>query len=178
MFVRTQQTLCLLILVAGCTETAPERTPPSPATVGQSLKPIPPLLPITISDVLQLPDIAIDEADGIGPGRRYWHLITGRGFPYVYAEAHDEPFLTKLEVAVYTSEPGTIGDHLKIIHDTFCRLRPDDPWIKATWPDSGASGFSLPASVDHDGMTLAISREEKSTKLTVTATEQGQENLK
>ena len=176
MSVRLLQTLCILTLVAGCTDQSAYRDSPQPSIPNHPAKAIPPLLPITIGDVLQLPDIAIDEADGVGPGFRYWGLITGKGFPYVYAEAYDEPFLTKLEVTVYTSEPGTISDHLKIIHDTFCRLRPDDPWFSTTWPDSGISGFSLPASTVHDRMSLDISREEKWTTLTVTATEQEQEN--
>ena len=175
MLVRILQILFLVTLVSGCMgQSTHQESPQSAAPV----KNVPPLLPITIGDVLQLPDIGIDEADGIGPGFRYWHLITNRGFPYVYAEAYDEPFLTRLTVTVYASEPGTISDHLKIIHDTFCRLRPDAPWFKKNWPDSDASGFSLPASVVHGGLVLDISREAKWTTLTVTATAQNQENSK
>lgn len=161
---------CLVTLVAGCADPSTNQGPPQASTFDTPVKTIPPLLPISIGDVLQLPDIAIDEADGVGPGFRYWHLINNRGVSYVYAEAYDEPFLTKLTVTVYASEPGTVGDHLKVIHDTLCRLRPDDPWLKTTWPDSAASGFSLPASTVHDGLVLDISRDEKSTTLTVTAT--------
>ena len=178
MLVRILQILSLATLVWGCTEESTHQESPPASTVTAPVTTIPPLLPITIGDVLQLPDVAIDEADGVGPGFRYWHLITNRGFPYVYAEAYDEPFLTKLTITVYTSEPGTIGDQLKIIYDTFCRLRPDDPWFKTTWPDSGTSGFSIPASAVHDRMNLHVSREEKWTTLTVTATAQEQENSK
>jgi hypothetical protein len=170
MLVRIVQISGLMTLVLGCVEPSAHQESPQASAATVTVKATPPLLPISISDVLQLPDIAIDEADGIGPGLRYWHLITNRGFPYIYAEAYDEPFLTKLTVTVYASEPGTIGDHLKIIHDTFCRLRPDDPWFMTTWPESGANGFSLPASAVHDGLVLDISREEKWTTLTVTAT--------
>lgn len=176
MLVHILQILCFVTLISGCADQPTRNESSQVSTASPHVETVPPLLPITIGDVLQLPDIAIDEADGVGPGFRYWGLITGKGFPYVYAEAYDEPFLTKLEVTVYTSEPGTISDHLKIIHDTFCRLRPDDPWFSTTWPDSGISGFSLPASTVHDRMSLDISREEKWTTLTVTATEQEQEN--
>lgn len=94
LFVRLLQTLWILTLVAGCTNQSAQRDPPQPSIPNHPAKAIPPLLPITIGDVLQLPDIAIDEANGVGPGFRYWGLTTGNGFPYVYAEAYDEPFLT------------------------------------------------------------------------------------
>lgn len=160
---------CLVALVVGCGDPSANQIAKLPAKVDAPVKTIPPLLPISIGDVLQLPDIAIDEADGVGPGFRYWHLITRRGSMYVYAEAYDEPFLTKLTVTVEASQPGTFEDHLKVIHETVCRLRPDDPWLKESWPESGASGFSLPASTVHDGLVLDVSRDEKSTELTVTA---------
>lgn len=178
MLVCILEILCLVILISGCADQPARNESPQVPTAGSPVETIPPLLPMTIGDVLQLPNISIDEASGIGPGFRYWSLTTNHGFPYVYAEAYDEPFLTKLEVTVYTSEPGTISDHLGIIHETLCRLRPDDPWFKTTWPDSGASGFSLPASVIHDGMVLEVSRKEKWATLAVTATAEDPENSK
>lgn len=175
---RLVQICGLVTVVSGCADPSTHEESPQASTSNAPVKTIPPLLPITIGDVLQLPDIAIDEAHGIGPGLRYWHLITNRGFLYIYAEAYDEPFLSKLIVTVYASEPGTIGDHLKIIHDTFCRLRPDDLWLKTEWPDSDASGFSLPTSTVHGCLVLDISRKEESTTLTVTANAPNQENEK
>ena len=174
MSARNLKILCILISVSGCTEQPAHDDPPQPSRRNKLVKAVPAPLPATISDVLRLPDISIDEADGIGPGLRYWHLMTGKGSPYVYAEAYDTQFLSKLTVTVHCSEPGTINDHLKIIHDVFCRLRPDDPWIRSRWPDSGPLGFSLPDSIVHDGMRLDISRETKSTTLTVTATDEQQ----
>ena len=171
MSVRISKILCLLTLLAGCGDEAANRDSPQPPISKHPVEVIPPLLPITISDVLQLPDIAVYEARGIGPGLRFWHLNTRNGTPFVYAEAYDEPFLTKLEISVDTSEAGTIVDHLKMIHETFSRLRPEDRWFMTTWPESDAGVFSLPASAAHDGVTLDVSREEKWTKLTVTATE-------
>ena len=169
MLVRMVQLSCLLAVVWGCADSPAQKEPAEASSTAARTTSIPPLLPITISDVLQLPDVTIDEANGVGPGFRYWHLLTKRGFPYIYAEAYDEPFLTKLTVTVYASKPGTTGDHLKKLHETFSRLRPDDPWFKTSWPESDANGFSLPPSAVHEGLFLEISREEKWTSLTVTA---------
>lgn len=178
MLVRMVQLSCLMTLVLGCGDSSPQKEQPKASSTTAPTTSIPPLLPFTISDVLQLPDVMIDEAAGVGPGFRYWQLISKRGFPYIYAEAYDEPFLTKLTITVYTSEPGTIGDHLKTIHETFCRLRPDDPWLKTSWLESDASGFSLPTTAVHEGLVLEISREEKWTSLTVTAAAPASENEK
>ena len=168
--------LTMIFACVGCSDDSPAiALQPVSSSAAEAPKPHSgsalPTLPITISDILALPNISMDEPHGIGPGFREWGLTTDGDFPYIHAEAYDKPGLTRLSISVYTDAKGSISDHTSLIHTTFCQLFPDDTWLRDGWPHEGVDGHSFPRSIVHDKMKLSWNFDKRWTVLEITGTQ-------
>ncbi|HUQ68552.1 MAG TPA: hypothetical protein VM165_03455, partial [Planctomycetaceae bacterium] len=87
---------------------------------------------MTISDVLQVQDVAIGEAHGIPGGRKMWWLPVAHGTAYIDVEATEDNQLLLVSISTGPSSAELDGD-LAVIRSIVVQIVPQDGWFAGDW---------------------------------------------
>lgn len=123
----------------------------SPASLRVGAAPPPPVMPLTITHLLQVPGVAIHEAHG-----GFWSLSAADGTVMVDVHSHNRQ-LTRVHFSVWHPVPGEhLATDAQTIKTLLCQIIPNDPWFAGEWFETTSAELTLPATVSHEDYTLTL----------------------